>query len=114
MSHWFFPPALSDEEAQAALEARALVLTIDGLPSLARAQGADHIRDWLRQLQPEATPEHIATLTQHFWRLGHELLPEDTIVVRTRNGGAYIIGEVTGAYRKEGASHIWPVAWRGT
>jgi hypothetical protein len=116
MGHWFLPQILSDDALQAARQAQELVFAPDGLPDLARAQGPDQISAWLKRLYPEATPEHIAGLTEHYWRLGHDLLPDDTVVMRVRDGQAYLIGEVAGVYRREnraqGMCHVWPMKWQ--
>jgi predicted Mrr-cat superfamily restriction endonuclease len=107
---------LTDALREAALQGHELALPAEGLADISRAQGRDQISEWLRLTRPEATPEYIAARAEHFWRLGHELLPEDSVIVRTREGSAYLIGEVAGSYRREsraqGMAHIWPVRWR--
>jgi len=114
MSYWFLPHPLSEDALKAALDGHELPLPGEGLADLGRTQGPEQIAAWLRQLYPQALPEDIAIKTEHFWRLGHELLADDTLVVQ-RPDGAYMIGEITGAYRREsreqGMSHILPVAW---
>ena len=98
----------------AMLEGDELALPANGMPDLAKAQGPDQIATWLRQAYPEAPPETLTAYTDHYWKLGHELLVEDVIVARTPEGN-YMIGEVTGVYRREqralGTTHIWPVSW---
>lgn len=115
MSHWFIPRLLSDEAARAALAKHELALPAEGLPDISRAQGPDQIREWLKQLHPEATPETIGTLTDHFWHLARELHPEDTVILPLESG--YLIGEIAGTARKEdradGAFHVWPAEWHG-
>jgi predicted Mrr-cat superfamily restriction endonuclease len=118
MSHWFLPRILSDDALQAALRDHELQLEAEGMPDLSRAQGADQIKDWLKQRYPEATPEHLEILTLHYWRLGHNIMQDDTIIVPVNGSKAYLIGEVTGVYRREvrtqGMCHVWPVEWRGS
>ena len=115
MSYWILPQILTNELRDAALSGNELALPAEGLAALDRAQGTDQIAEWLRQLQPEATPERITALSEHYWYLGHHLLPEDIIVVRVREGSAYLIGEIAGVYRRVerpfGMAHVWPAKW---
>lgn len=117
MSYWFLPQPLSDEERKAALDDHELQLAALGLADLGRAQGPDQIADWLRRLYPQMAPEETARQTEHFWRLSHQLMVDDTVVVETAQG-SYMVGEITGVYRREsrtqGMAHILPVEWHYT
>lgn len=117
MSYWFLPGRISHDARSAMLRDSELQIPAAGLPDLSRAHGADQIGDLLRKLQPEAPPESITAQMEHYWQLGHSLLQEDKVVMTVQDG-TYMIGELTGAYRREarenGMCHIWPAQWHGS
>ena len=110
MTFWFIAGSL-----QEALEDKGYVYYPAAcVPNLARALSRDHLREWIKQLRLEATPEAIDEETDRLWKPFSELHPEDTVIVQ-RNSAMFSLGEVTGSYRFEqddgGGRHVWPVRW---
>jgi predicted Mrr-cat superfamily restriction endonuclease len=114
MSCWFFPQALMEDIRSVAQQNNEFILPAGQLPDLSRAQGPEQIADWLRQLNPQAAPEDISAQSEFYWRMSHELLADDIVIVPTLRG-QFMVGEVSGVYRHEprslGTSHILPVEW---
>ena len=110
MSYWFLPYPLDDAERETALSNHEIAFPADGLPDLSKAQNHFQIAEWLRQIDPEAPPESVIAQAERNWKLAHELLIEDVIVVRTKSD-TYMIGEIAGAYYRAPFAHILPVNW---